>query len=94
MTAIELMELVRDTGFLAKVQFALFDTAKDKAPGATGDDLNFVNGILNGEVQVFNMAMGVIILNSDPAGASDASLKSSVTVLWDFYAPAWTARTI
>lgn len=94
MTSIELMELSRDTGFLAKVHFALFDVAKDKAPGATGDDLNFVNGILNGEVRVFNMAMGVIILNSDPANASDASLKSSVVILWNFYAPAWTARTL
>lgn len=93
MVAIELMELARDTGFQARVQFIMFDVARDKAPGAAGDDLNFVNGILNGENDVFQLAVGVVVVNVDPDGASDLGLKDTIEVLWPFYAAAWTART-
>ncbi len=97
MAAIDLMELARDHGFNERVKFVMFDVARDKAagpPAPTGDDLNFVNGIMNGENSVHHLVMGVVVQNADPEAADDASLKSTVETLWPFYAAAWTARTL
>ncbi len=92
MAAIDLMELARSKGFSERIKFLMFDVARDKASTATGDDLNFVNGILNGKNDVQLLVMGIIVHNADPEAANDASLKSTIETIWPFYATAWTAR--
>ncbi len=94
MTAIELMELTRNNGFRERVKFIMFDVARDKAATATGDDLNFVNGILNGENDVQLLVVGIVVVNADPETADDASLKVTLETLWPFYAAAWTVRAL
>ena len=92
MLAIDLMETARDNGFQLRVQGVLFDVVKNKANTATGDDLNFINGILNGETSVFQMAIGVALVSNE--SLTDGDIKSAITILWPFYAKAWTARTL
>ena len=95
MAAIDLMALANDNGFRRRVKFALFDEAKDQASGApTGDDLAYVNGILNGETPFDHVVTAVVVANADPENADDASLKSTVATLWPFLARAWAARTV
>jgi len=91
MLAIDLMETARDNGFQHRVHGVLFDVVKSKAGNATGDDLAFINGILNGETSIFQMAIGVALVVNDVA--NDASMKVAINTLWSFYAKAWTART-
>ncbi len=91
---IDLMALAKDAGFRNRVQFALFDEAKDRAGGGpTGDDLAYINGILNGESPLDNVVTAVVVDNTDAFLADDVSLKASVTSLWPFLATAWVART-
>ena len=87
-----LMELPNDTGFRNSVEFALFDVASDKAPTAVdpSDDLTFINGVLNGEVDIRNMAIAVVVANADPRTADDASIKTTVETVWPFFAAAWS----
>ena len=93
MAVIDLTALARDRGFRRRVEFALFDVARDKAGATpTGDDLAFINGILNGQVNVFNVVMGVVVVNADPQAADDASIKATMEAIWPFYAIAWVAR--
>ncbi len=94
MDPIELMALAKDAGFRNRVKFALFDEAKDRAGGGpTGDDLAYINGILNGEAPLDNVVTAVVVENTDASAADDASLKASVATLWPFMAAAWVART-
>ncbi len=93
MAALDLTALARQNGFQATIRAIMFDVARDKATAATGDDLSFVNGILNGENSVFQLALGVAVVNGDPA-ADDASLKTTVEAVWPFYAKAWAARVV
>ena len=95
MAALELMALAKDNGFRRRVEFALFDEAKGRAaPAPTGDDLAYVNGILNGETPLDHVVTAVVVTNADPENADDASLKSTVAILWPFLARAWAARTV
>jgi len=94
MTALEIMELVRDAGYMARIEAILFDVARDKAPGAVSPDLDFINGILNGEVNPRQMAIAVGVVNVDASVADDASLKTTVETVWPFFATAWVARTL
>lgn len=97
MAYIDLAELARETGFQEKIRMAMFDVARDKAvasPAVAGDDLTFINGILNGEVSVYQISVGVSVVNSDPQNADDASLKTTVENIWPFYAVAWANRTV
>ena len=92
MLAIDLMETARDNGFQLRVQGVLFDVVKDRAGAATGDDLNFVNGIVNGETSIFHLAIGVALVSTDVS--NDTNIKEAINTLWPFYAKAWTARTL
>ena len=95
MAACDVMALAKDKGFRRRVGFALFDEAKGRAGGTpTGDDLAYVNGILNGETPFDNVVTAVVVANADPENADDASLKSTIATLWPFLARAWTARTV
>ena len=95
MAVTDLMELVHDTGFRRRVEFALFSEAKNRAVGSpTGDDLAYVNGILNGETPFDHVVTAVVVTNSDPLTATDTSLQTTVTTLWPFLARAWVARTV
>lgn len=88
------MSLVHDRGFRRRVEFALFSVAKDKAPTAAGNDLAFINGILNGEHNITAIATGVVVAQNAPETADDAALKTTITAIWNFYAAAWVARTV
>ncbi len=94
MAALDLTSLARQDGFQATIRAVMFEVARGKAPTAVGDDLNFVNDIMNGENNVFHLALGVAVVNDDPAGADDASLKATVEAVWQFYAKAWAARAV
>lgn len=91
MTYIELMELAHDKGFQRRVQMALFQVAKDKAPGAVEPDLSFVNATIKGSVSVFQMTLGVLSNTAVAAAgvdATDAEIKTAVEQVWPFYAVA------
>ena len=92
MAAIDLMALARDRGFQERVRFALIDIAKDKA-GAAADpsaELTFIGLVLSGQITIPDIAVAVVVGNPDPAGANDASLKTTVEQLWNFEVKAWT----
>ena len=98
MTAIELMELANDVGFTRRVQFTMFEVAKTKVAGSpTADELAYIHGIVNGEVPVLQMAIGVLLdgaVQTAGAGATDAEIEVAVTQVFGFYAGAWAARTV
>lgn len=94
-TVKQLMALTKDAGFRNRVKFALFDEAKDRAGGGpSGPDLDYINGILNGEAPFDNVVTAVVVENADAVIADDVSLKASVNTLWSFLAAAWVARTV
>lgn len=98
MSSIGLMEIANDRGFLRRVQFAMFEVSKDKViAAATGNSLAYLQGILNGEAPVSQMALGVL-LNSAVAtagrAATDAQIKAAVEQVWSHYANAWAVRAV
>lgn len=95
MAVVDLMALSHDLGFRRRVEFALFSEAKDRAGGSpTGNDLTYVNGILNGETPFNHVVTAVVVTNADALTADDVSLKATVSTLWPFLARAWAARTV
>ncbi len=97
MTAIKLMEAAHDRGFQRRVQFAMFEVAKDTINGAVPNEINYINGIINGEASVFQMAIGVLLNAAIQAAGddvADAQIKTAVGQVFGFYASAWTARTV
>ena len=98
MTAINDMEVARDTGFQLIVHRMMFEVAKDKnASTPNADDLNYIHGIANGEVSIFQMAVGTMLtpaVSNAGRGASDAQIKTGINNVWDVYAVAWTNRTV
>ena len=97
MTAIKLMEAAHDRGFQRRVQFTMFEVAKDTIGGATANEISYINAIINGEASVFQMAVGVL-LNGEVQNAedavTDAHIKTAVGQVFGFYANAWAARTV
>lgn len=92
MTAIKKMELPYDKGFARGISYLLFNVAADKAPAGANpsvDDLKFIAGILNGEVNILNMSTAVVVVNDDALVADDASLKTTIETVWPFFAAAW-----
>ena len=95
MAAVDLMALAHDKGFRRKVEFALFDVAKDKAVGTpAGDDLIYLNAILNGTADFDPAITAVVVINSGAESATDAQLKANAVTLWPFLARAWVVRTL
>jgi len=97
MSAITSMEFANDVGFRRRVQFTMFSVAKDIAAGTpTADETSYINGILNGETPILEMAVGVLLNAAvDTAGAAvtDALIKTAVENIFPVYAAAWVART-
>ncbi len=88
----DLMERPYDTGFLRRIAFLLFDVARDKAPvgqAPSADDLKFIAGVLNGEVNMLHMATAVVVVNADALTADDVSIKTTIEAVWPFFAAAW-----
>ena len=98
MTAIKLMELANDIGFKRRVQFTMFDVAKDLVGGTpTANETSYINGIINGEAPILQMTVGVLLngaVQGDGVDATDAQIKTAVETVFPFYAAAWVDRTI
>lgn len=88
-----LMDLALDeAGFKRRVQFAMFSVAKDKAQGGVAPGSNdeaFIDGILNGLVNITLMAVGIVVINANAGTVNDAAIKGDVSALWPFFAAAW-----
>ena len=83
----------KDRGFQEQIQVLLYEIACEKSEaGVTGDDLAYANGILNGEVNVYNMAVGVANKSVDLPARDDAEYKTAIEALWPMYAKAWGAK--
>ncbi len=98
MAFLDNMEVADSAGFQRRVQMAMFEKAKSMAaPSPTADDIAYIAGILNGEVSLRQMAIGVM-LNVDVAaagaGATDAEISTAIDEAWAFYAKAWVARAV
>ena len=98
MTAIKLMELANDGGFQRRIQFTMFEVSKTKVAGTpTADEISYINGIINGEAPILEMAIGALLnatVQAAGENASDAEIETAVDQVFSFYASAWVARTV
>lgn len=94
MVITDLMAMTKDAGFQHRVQYALFNEAKDQAGTAVdpSDDLVYLNGILAGEAPMEPVYISVVVVATDPN--NDADIAVAITTLWPFLARAWVARTV
>ena len=95
MSVTDLMAITHDRGFRHRVEFALFDVAKDMSvPIPTGEDLDYVNAILVGEARLDPVVTAMVVINATAETDTDVVMKTNIEVLWPFLAKAWAARTV
>ncbi len=86
MTAIDQMELSRDTGFQAKVKYFMSKSAVAIMGDAAGPRTTYASAVLDGSASVFEMSVAVL---SDTAvvaagvAVTDAEIESAITGRWN-----------